>query len=561
MGNAVTDINFDSQGRLWAYYNTNNDMDVIGTVNIATGDFTEVGPTDLNDIGNGIAFARFLEDNLYHAGSLDLSILSKVDGSATTVASPIVFLFDEQNNPRINAMDTDFFFNYTYASLNNKPLGMGSMPENFLSIINRNTGEVHLLTDPAVDAPDNLDGIAINRVYEVCDQGGFNPDNEPPIPIGALCDNTCHLTESDCTDGEDNDLDGLTDCEDPDCNLQACDDGNQCTGAGQCVSGTCEPGQTLPDGTQCNDENPCTGPDTCVMGTCQGPDFDEGQCDDEDPCTIDQCVGGVCDSSEIDVGASCDDDEECTSPDTCQVDGSCEGPDVEDGTTCDDGNSCTIDTCQEGMCEGEPPGEEICNNGIDDDCDGLIDGDDPDCEVLFVFATSTLNEGDFGEIVGGLVAADNICNALAANGGLSGTFVAFLSDKNTDAADRITADGPWHLANLTVSNGTKVADNKADLLDGTIDTAINVNELGNDVSPGNNNEAWTGSDFDGTYSGEACDANDTGADWVSNDGDDKGTAGSINSTGQGGMNEGKWSTLNEPGCNNEKRLYCFQVGP
>ena len=31
-------------------------------------------------------------------------------------------------------------------------------------------------------------------------------------------------------------------------------------------------------------------------------------------------------------------------------------------------------------CQDPPPGEEICDNGIDDDGDGLIDGDDPDCQ-------------------------------------------------------------------------------------------------------------------------------------------------------------------------------------
>jgi hypothetical protein len=26
-----------------------------------------------------------------------------------------------------------------------------------------------------------------------------------------------------------------------------------------------------------------------------------------------------------------------------------------------------------------PPGDTTCSNGVDDDCDGLTDGDDPNC--------------------------------------------------------------------------------------------------------------------------------------------------------------------------------------
>src|SRR5207253_2715648 len=38
------------------------------------------------------------------------------------------------------------------------------------------------------------------------------------IPGGVCCGGTCTAgTESNCTDGKDNDCDGLADCQDPDC--------------------------------------------------------------------------------------------------------------------------------------------------------------------------------------------------------------------------------------------------------------------------------------------------------------------------------------------------------
>jgi hypothetical protein len=42
----------------------------------------------------------------------------------------------------------------------------------------------------------------------------------------------------------------------------------------------------------------------------------------------------------------------------------------------------TVDKCNAGSpvtCTPGMPSAENCSNGIDDDCDGLVDGLDPDC--------------------------------------------------------------------------------------------------------------------------------------------------------------------------------------
>jgi hypothetical protein len=54
---------------------------------------------------------------------------------------------------------------------------------------------------------------------------------------------------------------------------------------------------------------------------------------------------------------------------------------------CGDGNQCTDDLCRGGVCDNVPipdctvcvPVPEVCGDGLDDDCDGLIDCADPDC--------------------------------------------------------------------------------------------------------------------------------------------------------------------------------------
>lgn len=109
-------------------------------------------------------------------------------------------------------------------------------------------------------------------------------------------------------------------------------------------------------------------------------------CNDSNPCTIDACRGGYCVHTDAPDGTECDDGWFCTVPGTCEG-GECVGQEDND---CDDGNSCTADTCDEVMAECRhvlvpvpgaegPPGDETCSDGEDNDCDGRVDGDDPNC--------------------------------------------------------------------------------------------------------------------------------------------------------------------------------------
>jgi hypothetical protein len=99
-------------------------------------------------------------------------------------------------------------------------------------------------------------------------------------------------------------------------------------------------------------------------------------CDDGNTCTADFCnVAGGCQHVPQPTGFPCSDGNACTTYDLCT------GP-VEarvcagSGGSCDDGNPCTADRCDPatGCVHDGPadPSQEICN-GVDDDCDGLVD--------------------------------------------------------------------------------------------------------------------------------------------------------------------------------------------
>jgi hypothetical protein len=147
---------------------------------------------------------------------------------------------------------------------------------------------------------------------------------------------------------------------------QPCNDGLACTRDDRCADGVCR-------GTpySCNDNNVCTA-DLCdSRGGCNFVPI-SGSCNDGNPCTFnDSCVNGACAGTPY----TCDDGNSCTA-DSCDGAGGCTHTPLS-GTSCNDGNACTTnDTCVAGVCRGIVPAE-ICGNGIDDDCDGLIDDADP----------------------------------------------------------------------------------------------------------------------------------------------------------------------------------------
>jgi cysteine-rich repeat protein len=218
------------------------------------------------------------------------------------------------------------------------------------------------------------------------------------------------------------------------------------------------------------------------------------------------------------------------------------------GETCDDGNLVDTDacvSCQEASC-GDGfihEGEEECDDGNDEDGDGCSG----QCEVEWraVFVTSESYTGDLG----GLEGADAKCQARAEEAGLVGVYKAWLSVPGEGPSTRFTTwNRPYRLV-----DGTIIADNWADLTDGSLDAPIDRTELSSPAPTGNTNcgggdqpTVWTSTDWDGTPGNvDAC------AGWTTEDG-----SGAWGRAGATNIFWTNWCSLGP--CSWISTLYCFQ---
>ncbi|MED5370286.1 MAG: hypothetical protein VX899_04655 [Myxococcota bacterium] len=175
-----------------------------------------------------------------------------------------------------------------------------------------------------------------------------------------------------CRDDEDNDGDGLTDCEDSDCAENPA-----------CYEAYCGDvrDNDLDGLTDCYDPD-CWGRDNCT-DVCDGcpeicddnkdNDLDGPRdCDDPD-CELDSACVEICDNGQDDDG---DNKVDCLDPDCAGLQAPC----IE---VCDDGVDNDLDgatDCRDWDCIDEQAScIEICDDGVDNDADGLVDCEDGAC--------------------------------------------------------------------------------------------------------------------------------------------------------------------------------------
>jgi probable HAF family extracellular repeat protein len=180
-----------------------------------------------------------------------------------------------------------------------------------------------------------------------------------------------------------------------------CDDGLFCNGAEICVGGLCQDGDNPCPGQGCNE-----GTEACLPLTCDN----DGACEAGEDCSScpadcvsgaggsPACGDGVCQPSSGEDCLSCASD--CRGKQTGNLNNRyCCGLDVDcadarctaETWICDDTPSvpycCGDAVCDPGEdqcncqvdCGEAPPIEANCTDGVDNDCDALTDGADPEC--------------------------------------------------------------------------------------------------------------------------------------------------------------------------------------
>jgi hypothetical protein len=176
-------------------------------------------------------------------------------------------------------------------------------------------------------------------------------------------------------------------------------------------------------------------------------------------------------------------------------------------------------------------GEVTTNAGDDSGADGS-----PGVPRRVVFVTQRTVDGNFG----GLDAGDAICAAEAADAGLGGSFVAWLSNglDEFNAKSRFVTDAGWY---LTGDGGEVFSGPPAMTNVSAPQVGINRTAYAQIIPVG---QVWTGLWGDGLPYGKDC------AGWTTTQND--GVPGDIGATTTG------WTGAAPDFCTAEKRLICFQ---
>ncbi len=301
---------------------------------------------------------------------------------------------------------------------------------------------------------------------------------------GACKVTACVVSSGDCkttpkADGTPCDADGSVCTKADGCAAGTCTPGtaDPCDDKNPCTTDSCNPktgcDQTQNQG-QCDaDGSACTVDDACKLGSCVAGSAKV--CDDGNPCTKDSCdaASGSCKAENLQAG--CDDGNGCTQNDVCGAGQSgkwaCQGGIAKE---CNDQLGCTVDSCEpktggcvhtsaigkevdcysgdpktKGVgicksgkqtckldgsltaCSGEvvPASKEVCGNGGDDTCNGVVDEGCAPTGIVGKMTTSAVT-GKVGQLeLRGSVGASIAAGKAENQGGkvwLQAGFVAWL---------------------------------------------------------------------------------------------------------------------------------------
>ena len=162
----------------------------------------------------------------------------------------------------------------------------------------------------------------------------------------------------------------------------------------------------------------------------------------------------------------------------------------------------------------------------------------------YAFVSSQMVSGNMG----GLAGADATCQGLADGAGLPGTYMAWLSTAGASPASRFTQSAlPYQLV-----DGTVIANDWTDLIDGSILSAIDLTESGGPTPIGDTSCAgggfptvWSATLSNGSSGGSTC------GDWTSTNGGGQ--------WGLGSATDATWTSWCSGGiCSWVSPIYCFQ---
>lgn len=323
---------------------------------------------------------------------------------------------------------------------------------------------------------------------------------------------------------------------------------------GVCGDGEMNPGEECDDGNLepldgCSEKCRLPG---CGDGVAEGPEeCDDGDDDDDDEC-LSTCTKAFCGDGAVLAGVEECDDANLTDDDACRND--CSQAYCGDGVVnvgveaCDDGNEALNDeclNCKKAVCgDGAVwAGYEECDDGndqVDDFC--------ADCKDVLKYRLVFLTSVKYSGKMGGLDAADQQCQSLADAAKLKGTFLAWLGNKDTWPAMRMTKSSvPYRRTDYV-----EVAKNWADLIDGTLAAPIDHFETG-EMAPMLPGPCGMGPAVHSNIAsnGVLYDLDGNCGDWNSEAG--------MTSAGQLGMPmPGVWSSGCSIKCDYKAPIYCVQ---